>query len=35
MPKNWKFGDDIFARYKLANIKVLQNKIKMSGAIRR
>jgi hypothetical protein len=35
MPKDWKYGDDIFARYKLADIKVLSKKIKMSGAIRR
>jgi hypothetical protein len=35
MPKDWKYGDDIFARYKLADIKVLPKKIKMSGAIRR
>ena len=35
MPKNWKFGDSIFARYDLCEIKVLEKKIKMKGAIRR
>ena len=35
MPDNWKYGDDIFARYKKANINVLKKKIKMVGAIRR
>ena len=35
MPKNWKFGDSIFARYDFCEIKVLEKKIKMKGAIRR
>ena len=35
MPDNWKYGDDIFARYKKVNINVLKKKIKMVGAIRR
>jgi len=35
MPENWKYGDNIFARYEKANIKVLPKKIKMVGAIRR
>ena len=35
MPENWEYGDDVFARYKEASIKVLPKKIKMIGAIRR
>ena len=35
MPENWKYGDDVFARYREASIKVLPKKIKMIGAIRR
>lgn len=35
MPDNWKYGDDVFARYKKANISILKKKIKMVGAIRR
>ena len=35
MPENWNYGDDVFARYEKANIKVLPKKIKMVGAIRR
>ena len=35
MPENWKYGDDVFARYIEASIKVLPKKIKMIGAIRR
>jgi hypothetical protein len=35
MPVNWKFGDDIFARYKAVGIEVLKEKIKMYGAIKR
>ena len=35
MPENWEYGDDVFARYKEASIKVLPKRIKMIGAIRR
>ena len=35
MPENWKYGDDVFARYREASIKVLPKKIRMIGAIRR
>jgi len=35
MPVDWKFGDDIFARYKAVGIEVLKEKIKMYGAIKR
>ena len=35
MPEGWGYGDNIFARYEKANIKVLTKKIKMTGAIRR
>jgi hypothetical protein len=35
MPNDWTFGDDTFARYKSVGIKVLQEKIKMHGAIKR
>jgi hypothetical protein len=35
MPTNWNFGDNIFARYDYCKIKVLEEKIKMKGAIRR
>ena len=35
MPKGWSYGDNVFARYEKANIKVLTKQIKMAGAIRR
>ena len=35
MPKDWKFGDDVFARYKIVGIEVLTKKIQMHGAIKR
>ena len=35
MPEGWSYGDNVFARYEKANIQVLTNKIKMTGAIRR
>ena len=35
MPEGWSYGDNVFARYKKANIEVLTKKIKMTGAIRR
>ena len=35
MPESWSYGDNVFARYEKANIKVLIKKIKMTGAIRR
>jgi hypothetical protein len=35
MPDSWKFGDDTFARYKVVGIEVLEEKIKMHGAIKR
>lgn len=35
MPNGWTFGDDTFARYKSVGIKVLEEKIKMYGAIKR
>ena len=35
MPEGWRYGDNVFARYKKANIEVLTKKIKMIGAIRR
>ena len=35
MPKDWKYGDDVFARYKKANISILTEKVKMTGGIKR
>ena len=35
MPEGWSYGDNVFARYEKANIKVLTKQIKMAGAIRR
>ena len=35
MPKDWKFGDDVFARYKIVGLSVLVEKIKMYGALKR
>jgi hypothetical protein len=35
MPKDWRFGDDVFARYKIVGIEVLIKKIKMYGALKR
>jgi len=35
MPKDWKFGDNVFARYKIVGIEVLVKKIKMYGALKR
>ena len=35
MPESWSYGDNVFARYKKANIEVLTKQIKMTGAIRR
>ena len=35
MPKDWKYGDDVFARYKKVNISILTEKVKMTGGIKR
>ena len=35
MPKNWKYFDNIFARYESIGIDILDEKIKMIGAIKR
>lgn len=35
MPKNWEIGQDNLIRYKNTGIKLLSNKVKMSGAVRR
>ena len=33
MPTGWKIGDDPFAKYKVAGIKVLKKKIRMHGKL--
>lgn len=33
MPKEWKFGDNTFARYKKLGIEISNKKIKVSGSI--
>ena len=35
MPSNWKYFDNLYARYNEAGIKVLNEKIEMVGAVRR
>ena len=35
MPKDWKFFDNVFARYNAVGIKVLDEKIQMNGAVKR
>ena len=35
MPQNWIWGDDVFARYDRANIKISLKKLKVFGKIKR
>ena len=35
MPKDWKFFDNVFARYDSVGIKILDEKIQMTGAVKR
>lgn len=35
MPKDWKFFDNVFARYDAVGIKLLDEKIQMTGALKR
>jgi len=35
MPKDWKFFDNVFARYDAVGIKILDEKIKMFNAVKR
>ena len=35
MPRNWEIGEDNFIRYRNTSIKLLSNKVKMFGAVKR